>query len=60
MIFQCYYHNIFLVEEDIMTYILRKFQNDQDIFFLCCKEVHITQHHLVRNNTTETDPSLVA
>lgn len=24
---------------------------------LCCKEVHITQQHLVRNNTREADPS---
>lgn len=33
MTFQGYYHNIFLVEEDIMTYIFGKFQNDQDIIF---------------------------
>lgn len=62
MTFQGYYHNIFFVEEDIMTYIFGKFQNDQDIFFffLCCKEVHTIQQHLVRNNTTEIDPSLEA
>lgn len=32
MIFQGYYP-IFLIEEDIMIYILRKFQNGQIFFF---------------------------